>query len=670
MTLHPKGAARQALDDSASTSLDRFFRQLEVSARAHDLGDESVYLAEELVELPWSLGDRERQALALLVLASFVSARQGSTRLPLGGGVGGTLGRLVASLIKAGGLDVAVGPTLREISDLARTVTFDQLIGRAGEYRPLIVADGYLYQHRLYRCEQRLVERLRARFDQSPQSTRTDVDAAIADVALHPAIKSGSEIELSDEQIEAVRGAVTSSFSVVSGGPGTGKTAIIVSILRVMHRLGIPTDRVVLAAPTGKAAQRMAGSIREGLTNLRAATEADQSLLSSLPEPSTLHRALGYQPTRDRFRHHENHPLAASLVIVDEGSMIDIVLMERLLRAVEPTTRLVLLGDADQLPSVDAGAVLRDLVLAGQESPGAAVPKFAYKLTRSYRMDPSDPSGRAILTTARAVDQGNVRELLKGKDTPIVTRKSASELTYRGVELIDTTKTGGALRTVLEDWFERRIACHPRFDELTTRTYHRRDGELSERDESALRELFAHYETSRLLTVTRKLEAGSEVVNQFMHEQLLARQSSLATRPDLFPGEPIMVRRNDYQRGLFNGDQGLVVRVSDDEAPHRFRAVFPRGDRLVVFNLDALRPSIELAFAITVHKSQGSELNHLGLILPTADLPLLTRELLYTGITRARRSVALIGDRALLRSGIVRTAERYSGVADQLCAKR
>lgn len=653
-----------------SDDLDEFFRNVAAGAHAHDLGDESLYLAEELAELQWSLGSAEKRAMAILVLATMISVRQGSSRLPLGRQPGGYLGLIVASLMRAGKLDLDVQALLRDIDDLTRRLSLDRVIGRGDEYRPLILADGCIYQHRMFWCENQLAARLRGRLAaEDAAAARAHVPAdgaleeALAAVLSRPAVIGSAAVTLSAEQEQAVRSAVGRRFTVISGGPGTGKTAIVVSMLRVLCRLGEPVDAVALAAPTGKAAHRMGASIRQGLMAVPDRDAHDEALLAGAVEPQTLHRLLGYVPGADRFRHHENNPLRASTIIVDEASMIDLELMERLLRAVPPETRLVLLGDADQLPSVDAGAVLRDLVLAGADDAG-----FALRLTHSYRMDPRNPAGRAILSAANAINRGDGDALLReDSDSPgrLIVRTSPAELGWSGIELLDTGARLGPVHDFVDHWHRTRIAAHPDFQRLATKTYCHDDGRWSAEDIADLAALFSLYEHSRLLTVTRRQDTGSEAINRRLHRRVIAA-ASVEYSPDFYPGEPVMMRRNDYERGLFNGDQGMVVRVSENGSPQRFRLVFPRGEDFAVFSLDALRMHVELAFAMTVHKSQGSEFDEVALLLPTEEIPLATREMLYTGVTRARRAVVLVGAPALVAAATARPGERFSGLADKL----
>jgi exodeoxyribonuclease V alpha subunit len=247
------------------------------------------------------------------------------------------------------------------------------------------------------------------------------------------------------------------SLTAISGGPGTGKTSVVVSILRVLARLGVDLESVALAAPTGKAAKRMEESVQKGLLAIPNRSEVDEEILECLPEARTLHRLLGYSPKMGGFRHHENNPLANEIVIIDEASMIDLGLMDRLLRAVPMDARLILLGDADQLPSVDAGAVFRDLLPPKEGVPDDDPRRDAsVVLSESYRMDLSDSAGRNILKVAAKINAGQAESLFDPnapQDETITERPSVDELTFHGAELLAEGNKTQKKNTFLERWF-------------------------------------------------------------------------------------------------------------------------------------------------------------------------------------------------------------------------
>lgn len=625
---------RQAAEPYAA-----FLRGLEGAAGALNLEPALVGLAAELAVLADDLDEVDRRALTLLVLATIADVQQGSTRTPA----------RRAHFEPVFGLLCPEGPDLAIRAEaLLAERRAPAVIGHAPDYyRPLLLIDGHLYHQRLLAVEQRLAERLAPRLQRPRPRPGEELEAAIADICARPPCRAGSPVRLSDEQVAAVRAALGAPLLLVSGGPGTGKTSIVVALLRVAARLGLEPAEIALAAPTGKAAWRLGEAIAEGLAAIAAPAEADLRLRAAPPAPRTLHRLLGYSARADRFRHHPNDPLPERLVVVDESSMIDVHLMERLASALRPEAALVLLGDADQLPSVAAGAVFRDLL--------AAAPDAAAVLTESYRMRADDPAGAAILTVA-----GRVRAGEDALTPPLAERTEAAAVTGRGVEHL--VPSPAELRRFLERWFREHTAGAPALRPLAARTWTAHGGLLAPSHRADLDALFAGAGAARLLCPTRAGEAGTEALNARLHA--LAVRAAAEDAPFL-PGEPVLVLRNDYERGLFNGDQGLVLRIEDGDRV-RPLAVFPAGDGYRAHPLDALAGRVELAYATTVHKAQGSELDAVAVMLPAAGTPLLTRELLYTAITRARRHVVLVGPRAALSRALATPTRRSAGLAERL----
>jgi exodeoxyribonuclease V alpha subunit len=643
----------------------RFLHRLEDRLRAYDLGAEALYLAWELCRCVTGLAPEEAEALGALVVATLVNHGRGSTCLPLEGDGGGPARALV---------DELAGPG---VYDVARTLLADPrlepVVGRPGDYRPLVVDGDRLYHQRLHAFEERLAQALRPRLAAGPGAGLAPtgaVAAALERVLARPPLVGGQPVTLSAEQQEAVRQAVQRPLTVITGGPGTGKTAIVVSILRVLARLGTPASAIALAAPTGKAANRLQEAIGRGLAALAAPEPEDLALVGTL-DASTLHRLLGASRDGARFRRHERDPLPASVVIVDECSMIDLWLMDRLVRAVRPEALLVLLGDAEQLPSVAAGAVFRDLV-------PAAAGQGAVRLTHSYRMDAGDPAGRHLLEVARRINEGRADEVLPAAGAPaaagqVVPRAALADLAFAGAELVPGGDAA-ALEAFLAAWCARRLLGLPDFSDLVRRTYGRGPAGFAPADVERLERLFAHHDSHRILCLTRGDErpTGAAAVNDRLHDLLLAAtapEDDGARRVEFLVGAPIMMLENDYERRLFNGDQGLVlwVREPGQAAAAPPMAVFRRaaGD-YGVFDLGALRGRLQRAFAVTVHKGQGSEFDHVAVILPDQWVPLLTREILYTAVTRSRRSVVIVGAPDVLREGVRRRAERASGLAGRL----
>lgn len=596
---------------------------------------------------------------------------EGSTRLDL---VGASFEKRLGNL----------GATREEIAGCrALASSASPLIGLPGQRRPLIVDGEHLYFERVLRLEIELAQALHWRFG-------GEVASSDGDVALPPL---PGERRLNREQGQAVRRVLSAArggrggIVLITGGPGTGKTFVVASLMRALARgdwmegAGAPIHEVAFAAPTGKAADRMGQAIREALAlGLEAGAAGgvdhriDQALIEMVEgeraRPKTLHRLLGYRPARGDFRFHAKNPLPVKLLIVDEASMIDLSMMRRILVALPPDAVLVLLGDADQLPSVDAGAVLRDLV----SSDDPRLMASTVRLRKSHRQDQGDPAGSAILGAAQAINAGT----LPGAEH-LVGRASAAEVEFRGVEHLD-----GALPALLERWFEasfEELAQGGRgdFASLVRREYRiepREDGltRFSEEDTARLQALFACAQRRKVLCVTR---AQVDAINRWFHERHSGdvrlfgeRRGAFPFERTFVPGEPLMMCVNDSARGLFNGDQGMVLRVADPSGAQAFQAVFPAGLGFRAFKVHALRDNLVHAFAMTVHKSQGSEYERVLFALPHQDTPLLTREITYTALTRAKRSVVIHGARDLLATSATRRATRSTGLAERIVRAR
>ena len=682
--LHPRGTLRARFEPAPVSEL---FRRLGVGARSCDLGDEGLYLAEELVsaDAGWLGSTDHPEALAILVLALMVAQRQGSTCLPLDRK--GPLRGLIADIARVAKVDLDITRVLRTIGNLTSSPRFNSVIGSSDARVPLVVERGHLYTERSRWLEQRVASRLAERLRVSVQAATGATTGALADLAARPGSRA-----LSAEQTRAVELALTGALAVVTGGPGTGKTLVAAAIVRGLARQGI--THVALAAQTGKAANRLTQVIAEQLAAVvrsGTASGVDHALAAAPPVAQTLHRLLGYGGRR--FAHHAQSPLPVGAVIIDEASMIDLELMDALLDALPVTAPLILIGDAHQLPAIDAGQILADLAQA-EAAPaaqpaavtgevagaatnvegtsagiGASAPVDPLRarvavLSTSYRMDQGDPAGRAVFELARAIQAGEVARI--GDRSPLATVRTAATLTVRGAEWVDTAKEPHPHEVMLgvaeATW---QHFDGPRALTLAERVFAFDDGRIAPAHVDELEALWELLGRGRILTVTRALQTGAIALNAHLHQLALDRMS-VTGRPEFVPGEPVMITANDYQRGLFNGDQGIIVRADEGLDRHHYRAVFRAGGELRPFAIEALRDRLELAWALTVHKSQGSELDAIALVLPLEDIPLVTRELLYTGVTRARAGVVLCGPRPVLVAGSKRGALRHSGLGARL----
>ncbi len=677
--LSPLGVARAALaEDGAFPSeegaLLRWLVPIRERVRTlYNLEDEVAFLAWELARWQSGLPLEERKGLTLLVLSALIHMRQGSTRLPLRGDAGRAV-RLELAQQLLGGTIEAPSPEATTLVTQAEALIdsgrIDRIVGHGDEFKPLLVDEPYLYLQKMRHLEDSFVEAFGRRLDSSAQTGISGklMQKALKEVFDHPAERQGRPIALSPDQRSAVQAAAKFPVAVISGGPGTGKTTIVVSILRVFRRLGILPEEIALAAPTGKAANRLAQAIRGGLEGVADRSPYDQELLN-LPEPRTLHRLLGYSARTGRFQHHENHRLAERVVVVDESSMIDLALMERLVRSIRDDGRFLLLGDSRQLPSVEAGAVLRDLLGDGEGGSSSPLGERGVRLTQSHRMRRDDENGRNVLTVAQAIDQGMPPEFAASRatDATIVVRPSVAEIRFEGVEFLEAASPSDGIDAFLNRWDRDVVQALDDFTQLADHAYRLEEGNLDLDDESRLRRLHEHFERSRILCLTRVLPTGADRLNTLLHSKALARHDR-SSEADFVAGEPVMMLVNDYHRRIFNGDQGLIVHVRE-QGQVRPMAVFPRPDGLGIFHLDTLRPVLSHAYAMTVHKSQGSEFDRLALVLPERDLPINTREVLYTALTRSRGSVVVLGDRTVLSLGIGKIIRRDSGVAEKLAAR-
>ncbi len=525
----------------------------------------------------------------------------------------------------------------------ARALAGSPAVGRPGEFRPLVLdGAGRLYLYRYWRYEHQVARHVAER------AARPDlpVDRARARQALDRWFPGGGGTEPDFQRVAAAT-ALLRPFTVISGGPGTGKTFTVVRLLAVLAAQPGGRDlRVALAAPTGKAAARLQEAVRE------ASGVAD---LGQVPDEAfTLHRLLGLVPGSPRPRRGPDDPLPHDLVVVDEVSMVDVALMAKLLEALRPSARLVLVGDRDQLASVEAGAVLGDLCdtgrdhgippdfarrleeltgesLAGWARPEPPPARSLVVLRRNWRFPADSPVGRAT----RAINAGRAGEALA-----VLREARGQGLGFRPApppEALDR-----ALEPVVAEHFG------PVFRVLA-----------GGRPEEA----FEAFQRFRILCALRKGPFGVEAVNRTVRA-LLARQGLVPAEGEWYPGRPVLVTRNDPAMGLFNGDVGLVF--ADPCAAGSLRVLFPTRDggyrRVPPLRIAAC----ETVFAMTVHKAQGSEFDRVLLILGDRPSRGFSRELVYTGITRARLGAEVWASEEAFRQAVERRAVRASGLRDAL----
>lgn len=508
------------------------------------------------------------------------------------------------------------------------------LVGGPGAYAPLILDGERLYLARYQAYEQQLAERLLARASDAPEVD----EACLADSL---ARLFAFNRQTPDWQRLAAAQAVRRRLAVISGGPGTGKTTTVVRLLAALLEQPDGANLAIgLAAPTGKAAARMAEAIR----NAKAQLPVAEAIRAALPdEARTLHRLLGSRGDSPRVRHDAANPLPLDVLVVDEASMVDLALMAKLVEALPPRARLILLGDKDQLAAVEAGAVFAELCegrgfdaraaadlerLTGQavpiQAPRSRLGDAVVLLTHSHRF--AGDSGIGEL--ARRINAGDA------PGTLALLHEGAAELLW------NAEPSAAALVERLEQGYAAYLQAARQGDPAAA---------------------FAAFNGFRALTAQREGAFGVAGLNEAL-EARFKRRLGVASRERWYPGRAIMVRQNDYALGLFNGDIGLCLPSGDG------LRVFFEGEQGFRGFAPARLPSHDSAFAMTVHKSQGSEFSEVLLALPEQPSPLLTRALLYTGITRARQRVELWALPARLAEAVKARAERASGLAERLAA--
>ncbi len=522
----------------------------------------------------------------------------------------------------------------------------------SGNTPPLRLRGSRLWLARYDAQEHVVASELRSRTAERP----ADLDLAVLRAGLDRLFPKAADAD----QRTAAAVCALARVSVLAGGPGTGKTTTVSKVLALLKEQH-PGWRVALAAPTGKAAARLEEAVARSTDAFSA---ADRARLGRL-EGSTLHRLLGWKPgSRSRFRHDRTDRLPYEVVVVDEASMVPLTLMARLLEALRPTARLVLVGDPDQLASVEAGAVLGDLVppeavgartagmvadldavapghgsIAVDATPATRVREGIARLTVNHRFDASTAIG-ALADAVRAGREAAAVDLLRSGEAGVefveVPDDAAPDAGALAEVRADVVSWGGALRTAA----------------------------LAGDHKAALAALDRH----RLLCAHRRGPRGVQ------HWEDLALAWLAASDPDAgttradgrYPGEPLLVTTNDYEVGLFNGDTGVVVGAPDAaDGPGSLRAWFSRGAKPIdvpLVRLGAVRP----VYAMTVHRSQGSQFGRVTVVLPTADSALATRETLYTAITRAVTHVRVIGSVEAFAAAVGRPAARATGLRVRL----
>jgi exodeoxyribonuclease V alpha subunit len=546
------------------------------------------------------------------------------------------------------------GPTgesrrLPDLSEWVNVLKQSTVVGEPGDFRPLVLDyEARLYLYRYWKYEQRVADLLKM----LAASDLDEVDAVVLKAGLSSLFPSKGAEELDWQRVAAIT-AVLRRFSLVTGGPGTGKTSTVLRILGLLlAQPGHKRLRIALAAPTGKAAARLKEAVRQSKDTL----EVSPDLAARIPEEAfTLHRLLGFMPGSRLFRYNRENPLPFEMIVVDEASMVDLPLMAKLLEAVPLGARLLLLGDRDQLASVEPGAVFGDICNVAEAAGWSAAFRERLKpylpavpasstnrdgplrdsmtvLQQSYRFGAESGIGH-LSRRIQAGDRDGALQLLNARNFPDVVWEEAA--------------TPAVVESRLERWVLEAYAGCLRA--------------------ASPAEAFTLFARSRILCAVRQGPFGVGFINQTA-EDALARKGLVRSRDGWYPGRPVMINRNDYQVKLFNGDIGIAWEEPKraQSGPATLGVMFPSESGEMRRILPSRLPEHETVFAMTVHKAQGSEFDHVLLILPDQASAVLTREMLYTAVTRARKCVEIWARRETIEASIEKRVTRHSGLREAL----
>ncbi len=520
--------------------------------------------------------------------------------------------------------------------DLQTELKKSSTVGQSEDSTPLILTNNdLLYLHKYYRFEENIHKAI-----QSGCRKTDSIDLNQGKKILSQLFAKTSGENTLDWQLTAAAMALLKPLLVISGGPGTGKTYTVARIIAALHAIHPHTFRVCLAAPTGKAATRLKESLQVAKTSL-----PDQFAHVIPSEASTIHRLLQFNPSKRQFQHNKDNPLHLDLLIIDEASMIDIVLMASIFEALPANCRLILLGDKNQLSSVEAGNLFGDIC-------GDTQPRWSQELQQQI----NSLTGQAVTVTKN----GHAIE-----NNLLFLQKSYRFHEHSGIGTLATAVNSQDRKTLhhsLTDGFSDLTILHPESEDLAdiVNTFtHKAFTSIFKSDSPV--EALTRFEQSRILCATHKGDAGVERANRLV-ESLLIQQNCISTAKWYYKGQPIMILTNDYGLDLFNGDIGIIWPDNAGE----LRCWFHTTDKpLRSVSLPRL-PEHQTCYAMTVHKSQGSEFDYVLFIVPQADSPVSTCELLYTGITRAKKHLTLFTTPEMLVAASKRSSIRFSGLYEKL----
>jgi exodeoxyribonuclease V alpha subunit len=519
------------------------------------------------------------------------------------------------------------------------------VVGKPGDYRPLILDEkNRLYLYRFWNYEKILSDAIKKRAADDIE----DIDIELLKNSLTRLFPDDPKEKLNLQKIAALTSA-TKRFSVISGGPGTGKTTTIAGILTLLIEIGRGKKlKIFLSAPTGKAAAKLS----ETISSTKKHIDCSDEIKTMLPSDAyTIHRMLGVIPGTSDFYYNTENRLPADVVVVDEASMVDLALLAKLVKAVPDNARLILVGDKDQLASVEAGSVLGDICNRGN------LPGYSIKIDKN-KADGDEPGkvdevpGKKVLSDCIVVLQKNYRF----SGTSGIGRLSSAVNNGDADSALNIMREAEDERIHWEDIkTSKELYCSLEKKIVEGYTAYRAADDPMEALDS-----LNHF---KILCAVNKGDFGVDAVNN-LAESVLAEKRLINPSAQWYRGRPLLIKGNNYSLGLFNGDIGIIMaeQDSDDNLYAFFHGTSGKARKFK----PGILPEHDTAYAMTVHKSQGSEFEEVVIVLPEKDSPVLSRELIYTGLTRTTGKITLMGNEDVLRAAISRKTERASGLRDAL----
>ncbi|MDZ7715027.1 MAG: exodeoxyribonuclease V subunit alpha [Balneolaceae bacterium] len=530
--------------------------------------------------------------------------------------------------------------------ELLKALRKSPVVGKPGDFKPLILEDDKrLYLHKLWKYERMLADHILTKSRDKQQ----DIDLPWVNEKLDQLFQGGkSDIDTLDWQKVAAVLALLNNFTVISGGPGTGKTTTVIRILALLIEQAMEKNKeisVALAAPTGKAASRLKASLSGIKSSLLLTEEVKQNIPD---EAVTIHQLLGARRHSSKYKYHADNPLPLDVLIIDEASMIDQVLMSKLMDALLEDTKLILLGDKDQLSSVEAGSVLGNICNLNSNS-----------ISESYKT--------LLETISLQIPDKNIETTPKPlTDNIILLQKNYRFDEQGGIAMLsDHIKNGRGEEavSVLQDSSIKDASIEPveeweSFKKELQKLANNYLEDISNCTDAT--DYFEAYNEQGLLTAHRKGFLGVEFLNEQV-ELYIKQKKGISVYQKWYEGRPVIINKNDYNLGLYNGDIGICT--SDPQGTWQIMFLKDGG---TVYIAPSRLPDFDIAYALTIHKSQGSEFGKVALIVPDEHSKLLSRELLYTGISRARKAINIYGSSKVFKKGIQREIHRSSGLKNKL----